>query len=488
MSMATPTADTTVIEEVTEVVSTSIWSHLLTVGGFLLAVFVIARLMSEKRQPGNTLAWLLVIVLIPYVGVPLYLLLGGRKIKQLVARKDMMRLQLPGAPPAREMVQHLPSTKTILSNGAGAPVGGNRLKLLTTGEASFAEFVQQIRAARHTIHITTFILGRDRTGKALIQELARRARDGVKVRLLLDGLGSFSSSGRFCEPLRAAGGEVRKFMPVAPLSTRHSANLRNHRKVAVFDHHTAIVGGRNMAREYMGDQTWDQRWTDFGARIEGPAAALVDEIFFADWNHATDKSIEELRQEASPLCPTPQGDCDLQVIASGPDVQGDPLYEGLVSFVQEAERSVWVITPYFIPDEVLQRSLLVKARAGVDVTLIVPAKSNHAVTDYARRQYLRELQFAGARVLLYHPRMLHAKAVIMDDKLGMFGSANFDLRSLFVNFEVGIAVYSPEEVAEMRTWAGELVRDCTQYVAGATPRRWTSSLAEDLSRLLAPLL
>ena len=486
--MADSTQFPTVIDEVTDVVSTSIWPHLLTIVGFLLAVFAIARLMSEKRQPGNTIAWLMGIVLVPYVGVPLYLLFGGRKIKQLMARKDKMRLQLPGAPAASTAVMHLPTTRAIMANGAGAPVGANRLKLLCSGEADFAEFVTQIRAAERTIHVTTFILGRDETGKALVRELAMKAKQGVKVRLLLDGLGSFVAAGRFCDPLREAGGFVRRFMPVAPLATRHSANLRNHRKIAVFDHHTAIVGGRNMAKEYMGAQPWDQRWTDFGTVIEGPAAGLIDEVFFADWNHATNESIAELRLEATPVCPAPRGDCDLQVIASGPDVQGDPLYEGLISFVQEAERSIWIISPYFIPDEVLQRSLLVKARTGVDVTLIIPEKSNHAVTDYARRQHLRELESAGARILLYQPRMLHAKAVIVDDRYAIFGSANFDLRSLFVNFEIGIAVYSRAEVEEMRAWAGELVRHCRTYVRGSSPRRWTSSLAEDLSRLLAPLL
>jgi cardiolipin synthase A/B len=481
-------SDYAVLDDVTEVVTTSIWSHFLTVGGFMLALFAIARLMSEKRQPGNTLAWLMGIILVPYVGVPLYLLLGGRKIKRLVARKDVMRLKLVGAPPVSEAVMNLPTTRTIISNGAGAPVSGNRLELLSSGEESYAKFVEEIRAAERTIHITTFILGRDETGKALVQELAAAAERGVKVRLLLDGLGSFIAAGRFCDPIRRAGGRVHRFMPVAPLSTRHSANLRNHRKIAVFDHHTAIVGGRNMAREYMGDGAWDGRWTDFGAVIRGPAAGLIDEVFFADWNHASEQPIDAMRQEASPPCPPSEGTGDLQVIASGPDVKGDPLYEGIVSFVQEAEQSIWIITPYFIPDEVLQRSLLVKARAGIDVTLIIPEKSNHAVTDFARRLYLRELQMAGARVLLYQPRMLHAKAVIMDDTLAVFGSANLDLRSLFVNFEIGIAVYSKGEVAAIKDWADQLRRDCRAYKAGETPRGWISSIAEDLSRLLAPLL
>lgn len=476
-------------EEITDAVTTSLWSHLLTVGGFLLAVFAIARLMSDKRQPGNTIAWLLGIVLVPYVGVPLYLLFGGRKIERLLARKDRVAPRLHGAPAADPSTLMLPAVRAAIGNGAGEPVGGNRLHLLTDGQETFATLLAAIRDARHTIHITTFILGREETGRALIAALAERARAGVKVRLLLDGLGSFVASRGFCDPLRRAGGEVVKFMPVAPLSTRASANLRNHRKLAIFDHTSAFVGGHNLAREYLGPLPYAKRFADFGAIIEGPAVGLVNEVFIADWSHASNQSVDSLREEIGPRCPEARGTCDLQVIASGPDVIGDPLYESIVSLIQEAQQSVWIITPYFIPDEVLQRSLLVKARSGTDVTLILPARSNHRITDYARRQYLRELHAAGARILLYQPGMLHAKAMVVDDRLGLFGSANFDLRSLFVNFEIGIGVYSPDEVAAMRRWAGGLVRHCRTYVPRPPSRhRMLSNLAEDLSRLMAPLL
>ncbi|WP_221031790.1 cardiolipin synthase [Actomonas aquatica] len=476
-------------DEVSEAVTTSIWSHLLTVGGFLLALFAIARLISDRRQPGNTIAWLLGIVLIPYVGVPLYLLIGGRKIQQLVARKQRVSPRLDGAPAARESTQHLPVARAMVANGASEPVSGNRVRLLTNGEQAFADLLQLIAEAKHTINITTFILGREETGQAIIDALARRARDGIKVRLLLDGLGSFVASRRFCDPLRKAGGQVVTFMPVAPLSTRHSANLRNHRKIAVFDDCRAVVGGHNLARDYMGPQPWGKRFTDFGCIIEGPAVGLINEVFFADWSHASGEDLEALRSSESVSCPAPAGDGELQVIASGPDVEGDPLYEGIVSLVQEAEHSVWIITPYFIPDEVLQRSLLVKARAGKDVTLIVPERSNHRITDYARRQYLRELHQAGARILLYTPGMLHAKAMVVDDCMGLFGSANFDLRSLFVNFEIGVGVYSEEDVRAIRSWAGDLVRHCREWTPGQPrPYRVLSNIAEELSRLLAPLL
>jgi cardiolipin synthase len=478
-----------ITDDVVDVVSVSIWSHLLTIGGFLLAIFALARIVSEKRQPGNTIAWGLVIILIPYIGVPLYLLFGGRKIKRLAGRKSRVSPQLANAPSARQSTLDSPVAQATTSNGANPPMGGNELEFITNGEEAFAQLASMIKAARHSIHITTFILGREEVGRAIITLLADKAREGVKVRLLVDGLGSFLAGRKFADPLREAGGEVVKFMPVAPLNTRASANLRNHRKIAVFDHCQAIIGGRNLAKEYLGPTPWDQRFTDFGAVIKGPAVGLITEVFIADWSFATGCDIETLRNEIGEPCPSPTGNAELQVIAAGPDVEGDPLYDGIVSMIQEAKESIWIITPYFIPDEVLQRSLLVKARAGKDVTLIIPARSNHRVTDYARRQYLRELHQAGAKIMLYQPNMLHAKAMIVDSNMALFGSANFDHRSLFVNFEIGVATYSASEARAMRSWAESLIESCSIYTpAPKRPFQFFRDLAEDLSRLLAPLL
>jgi cardiolipin synthase len=488
------------LAELDPVVKTSLWSHLLTVGGVVLAIFALARLLGERRQPGNTVAWLLSIILVPYVGVPLFLVFGGRKIKRLAARKRRLRRNLPTLPADRARAATLanPTAQTIATNGAGEPLGGNQVRLLTTGLDAYFELERQILAARHTIHIATFILGRDAVGRRIVNLLARRAREGVQVRLQLDALGCFFSSKHFVDPIREAGGEVARFLPVLPLSSRGSANLRNHRKIAVFDRDTAIVGGHNLAREYMGPHPWRKRWADLGAVITGPAAGLLDEVFLADWSFASRQSLDTLRRtlaaSAAAASPRPaftgeDANAELQVVASGPDVTGDPLYEGIVSMIQEATRSIWLVTPYFIPDEVILRMLVVKARAGRDVTLILPARSNHPVADCARRPYLRQLVRAGARVLAYEPRMLHAKAVIVDDRLGLIGSANVDMRSLFVNFEIGVVMHSAPEVNALSAWAGELAREARPITLGHLKRRrFPANLAEDLSRLLAPLL
>jgi len=460
--------------------------HLLTIVGVLLALFAVARLISERKQPGNTFAWLLAIVLIPYVGVPLFLIFGGRKIKRLAARKARLCPIIPGAPPSPAAKDF--AARVITLNGACPPIGGNRVEFLTNGEEAFAAIEKGIREAKHTIHLMTFILARDATGRRLVKLLAQRAREGVKVRLLLDALGCFMSSGSFCDPIREAGGEVVKFMPVLPLQTRGSANLRNHRKIAIIDHRVAGIGGRNLAQEYMGPTPLKRRWRDFGAVIEGPAVSLLNEIFLADWAFASGQAMAALHKELPTSMPATAGDSELQIVTSGPDVEGDPLYEGILSLVQQAERSIWIITPYFIPDEVLFRSLMVQARAGIDVRLVVPARSNHPITDLARRHYLRELRRAGAKVLLYQAGMSHAKALLVDQQTGLFGSANMDLRSLFVNFEVGVVTYSKPEALELAAWMQEVFAQSKPMPEPRYKRRLFPAVGEEIARLLAPLL
>jgi cardiolipin synthase len=239
----------------------------------------------------------------------------------------------------------------------------------------------------------------------------------------------------------------------------------------------------------MGPTPIRKRWRDFGAVITGPAAGLLNEVFLADWAFASGQSPDALHRDALPDALPRAGTSEVQVVASGPDVAGDALYEAILSMIQEAAHSIWIVTPYFIPDEVLLRSLMVKARTGCEVTLILPARSNHPVTDFARRYYVRELQRAGVRVRLYGPGMMHSKAMIVDDRIGLLGSANFDLRSLFVNFEIGVLLYSESDVRTMKAWAVGLLAHCRQSrLLRPKKRRIIGNVAEELSRLLAPLL
>ena len=461
-------------------------AHLSTIVGFLLALFFFARLMHERRAPANTFAWILVVVFIPWLGVPLYLMFGGRKLRRLIRDKEALSQELPDFCRAETSHVCAPVAKTVKAAGGFAPVGGNRVRFLLTGEEDYAELEKRILSARHSIHLATFILSNDATGRRIVEVLAQRAREGVKVRLLLDAVGCLFTSRGFVDPVRRAGGEVGRFMPVMPFTSRGSANLRSHRKIAIFDGTAAIVGGRNLAVEYMGPTPRPGRWRDFGAVIEGPGAVALGEVFVADWCFVTRQRPDAVRADAHAGGAPVMGSCELQVVASGPDVPGDPLYEGIVSMIQQAERNIWIVTPYFIPDEVLLRSLIVKARAGCNVTLVVPAKSNHPVADFARRNFTRQLIAAGCHVTLYNAGMIHAKAIVVDDRVALFGSPNFDLRSLFVNFEVGVLVYTEPDIFRIRAWVEDVLTQCIPPRLGK--RSFVASVAEDLCGLLAPIL
>jgi len=467
----------------------AIISHLGTIFGFGLAVVLIGRLMKEKRQPSNTFAWLLVILLIPYLGVPLYLLLGGRKLKRLAAKKSNLAVSHQTVPmPSKDSqippvhLQYGTSTKPLIS--------GNITTFQHNGEDAYKTLLTQIREANTSIDILTFILAKDAVGLSIIEALTDKAKQGVKVRLLLDALGCFQLRHHVLDKYKQAGGLVERFMPTLPIQSRWSANLRNHRKIAIFDQTKAIIGGRNIAFEYMGPTPHPDRWVDFSVLLQGPITFNLLEIFNADWAYASGKPANKAFEYSNHATNIPEkGSSDIQVLASGPDVEGDPLYESILSMIQEADRQIWMITPYYIPDEVLQRTLMVKARTGREVKLIVPKRSNHRITDFARTHYLRELSNAGVQVLLYTPGMLHGKAILVDQKVGMTGSANLDLRSLFVNYEIGTFFYSNPDLDEIHLWMENIIKQTISFKDSAKKDPGLLlSLTEDVSRLLAPLL
>jgi cardiolipin synthase len=286
-------------------------------------------------------------------------------------------------------------------------------------------------------------------------------------------------------PLTQAGAQVAFFMPVFHLPLRGRANLRNHRKLIVVDGRTCLTGGMNLAFPYMGPPPATRLWRDFAVVAEGPVVADVEALFASDWRFATgsdpgpppEPGANGSRQDGETVT--------AQVIASGPDVPGDPLYESLLALIFGARDRIWIVTPYFVPDEMLARGLNLAARRGVDVRLIVPIRSNHVTADLARASYLRDLHNAGGRVLLYTPEMLHAKVVIFDDDLAIIGSANMDMRSLFLNYELSLFIWSRAEVEQVAAWARGLMAHTQRDLPAPG---WPLEIAENVIRLLSPLL
>jgi cardiolipin synthase len=318
--------------------------------------------------------------------------------------------------------------------------------------------------------------------------LIEKASAGVRVRLLMDALGSFHKPGKKIKSLKAAGGEVCTFMPAIPIQAHGWANLRNHRKIAVFDNRLCILGGRNIDGRFMGEHPDPDRFYDFGAVYEGPVVECLNGIFLSDWSFASKQPLEEIRV-LEPVTDAGIGSSNMTGIVSGPDVLGDMLYERLVNIIQEFEDELVIVTPYFVPDEVLLRSLIVKARRGKRITLILPEKSNWAVVDFVRSHYLRELHEAGVNIQLFTDGMLHAKVMVSDRNTLVHGSANFDIRSLFVNFEIGMVHTSVEDLEPVFVWLKWLLERCRPFgTEKELHPRSTRRALEDAARLIAPLL
>ena len=449
-------------------------AHLLSIVGFLMAIALLRRTEGPRRPTGSTIAWLLAVVLVPYVGVPLYLVFGGRKLRRRARGKQKLGER------SRDEKAKDPSAlvRMLCASGAAAPTDGNTVDLLPNGEEAYAAIMQALDEAKQTIDVSTLIFASDPTGRAIAAKLVARAKAGIKVRVLVDALFKFRSSRAQNAELLAAGVELAWFMPLVHIPFRGSANLRLHRKEVIIDDRLAIVGGTNLAEEYIGPTPLHGRWRDLSMRVTGPAVADIATIFRADWSFTTKKETDD------PVpCPGVPDGINIQVVGSGPDVESDRIYDALLTAVFDAKTRLWIATPYFVPDDALGRAISLAVRRGVDVTILVPFASNHPTADLAGAPTLRELAKEGAKVACYAPGMMHAKLVLVDESLAILGSANVDMRSLFLDYEIALFLSSRTEVLAMAAWFSSLLPDCRPL---AQPSR-ARAMLEDLVRLVAPL-
>ena len=453
--------------------------------GSIFALFVLGHMLRQRRPPASTVAWLLAIILIPYVGIPLYILLGGRKIRRLARRKK--KLLLGG-------FEEIPLEKTALADrflrsyGLPGATANNHIEFHNNGQTSYQALIDLIDRAEVSIHIAIFIFAADPIGQDLLERLEKKAKQGIDVRLLLDSFGCRLLPSRRLRPLRSAGGRVAYFMPMFWKSLRShlkfpgNAHLRNHRKLVVVDATEVWAGGANLAQEYIGPRRSAKRWKDLTFIIRGEAAKVYQEIFRLDWNFA---SSEQMDKTLPAHCLVTGGTETIQVVPSGPDIPDDPFYSAVLMACHTANHRLWVVTPYFIPDEPLLQAMSIAIHRGVDVRVVVPLKSNHLVADIARGSFLRDLQQAGGTVLLHRGKMMHAKALIFDQNLAVVGSANMDARSLFFNYEVVSFLYSPQAIAAVDSYIISLLRHCRVGVRQAGRFR---EFGAGLIRLIAPLL
>ena len=447
--------------------------------GELLILFTMFHMLYQRRTPTSMISWLLFMIVVPYVSVILYFLIGVRKQP---ARNDKLGLTLKSI--GGERVNEVNSIDGILrSNGIAGVSKHNSFELITDSVKAFEIMINAIRSAEKSISMSTYVFNNDAVTKEIVATLTEKASQGVHVRLLIDSIGSYRLyffQAAF-NKLRQAGGEVHFFMPLLRLPYQNYINLRNHRKIYLFDEKILLSGGMNLSAEYMGPTKRDDQWEDVLFKTEGAATYQYAQVFEDDWAYATDTP---LSQAAIPEKEV-HGDAYIQVVPSGPDIKGDALLEALISAIHNAKKRVWIVTPYFVPDVNLSCALKIAKHKGVDVKLITPKVSNHLIADLSRSSYMRELAENNIDLVLYNGNMLHAKAILFDNTAAMIGSVNIDNRSLLLNYEVVSFAYSKAIITEVETWMQGFIDNAdTQMPPASKIRR----IVENFMRILAPQL
>lgn len=464
----------------------------------LLAVFTAVIIILERRDPAKTLAWVLILIFLPVIGFVLYMTFGRQfRKRRMTAKKRVLNEyiyplnetfaghndDIPGISLAKERLIHL-----ILNNAEIPLTLYNDVNVLTNGQEIFPAFIAAISEAREHIHLETYILKNDIIGSKITDLLISKAQEGVKIRIIYDGLGSRHLGKEYLDKLRSAGIQIEPFFPVRLRFMHNRINYRNHRKILVVDGVTGFVGGVNIGDEYLGLDPQIGFWRDTHLQIRGNAVYFLQRIFLQDWYFITGESLEHTFTHLFPLRDKP-GNTLVQITSSGPDTQWEAIMQVYYYSIATAQKSVHLTSPYFVPNESILTALKTAALSGVDVKLLLPAKSDHKIVYWAAMSYLEELMEAGVEIYLYHNGFLHAKVLSIDGLVTTIGTANMDQRSFSLNFEVNAFIYSEEIAARLECDFQKDLQSAEKLdLETYRERPLLNRTMESLSKLLSPLL
>ncbi|QDV51478.1 cardiolipin synthase [Gimesia fumaroli] len=469
----------------------------LTLCGYLITLALIPNiLLKKKRHPVSTVSWILTILLLPGLGGIIYLFFGINRVQRRSLSKEKANQSL--APKLPQVIQnqllsredYLPLNQNLMRLAQNithtVPTFGNQIELLNDTNRTLGLIKQAIMNAEHSLHLEYYIWQPDRSGTLIRDMLIEKAKAGVEVRFLYDGFGSLNLRNRFFKPMLEAGIQVAPFLPGASFRERWSFNLRNHRKLVLVDGKIAFTGGMNIGDEYLGQDAVLGFWRDTHLKIEGPEALQLQQVFAEDWFFATG---EALTQPQYYPHPSTTGNITAQTLSSGPEKNADVFLTLFFAAINEARDSIVLATSYFVPPESLTTALESAAQRGVKVTLLVAGKSANPTTVYAGRSYYDSLLDVGVEIYEYNKGIIHSKSLTIDGCWSLVGTANFDFRSLILNFEVGLAIYD-------RKFASRLRESIENDLLGAVKIReedWEKRsklviLRQNLCRLFAPVM
>lgn len=470
---------------------------LLVVIAYLLSLVLIRWvLLLKKQNPTSSVAWIMAIIGLPYLGGLLFLVFGVNRVQRRRARLRRARRGGDGALPLLTRFQVMPGEslnvqqQTLMRLASRSveqvPTYGNRVEVLADTNRTLALLEEAIRDARETIHLEYYIWQPDRTGTRLRNLLIEKAKQGVKIRFLYDKIGSLWLSRKFLQPMIDAGINVAAFIPGATLRERWSFNLRNHRKVVVVDGRVGFTGGMNIGDEYIGRDPSMGYWRDTHLRIEGPVVLELQGLFLESWRFTTGENLVDPR-----LFPEPEADGPViaQLIPGEPTAELSTLYNLNFAGINEARERVCLATSYFVPFAGLQTALETAALRGVKVRLLVAGPPTYFWTLWAGRSFYAELMSAGVEIHEYTRGLMHAKTLTIDGCWSLVGTPNFDARSLALNFEVAVAMYDPKIAAQLEA---QFERDL-EHARKIDLNEWMQRstwrvLGENACRLFAPVL
>ena len=476
------------------------WTVLSVMDTTLVAVAIVV-ILRRPREPRAMLVWILALLLLPVVGLVLFVLTGEPRMERTRRRRHRRRQRLhPSLTSKAENLRQKhgekaasltdPSAAKLMSLATRiserAPTTGNQVTIYHEDEQNFNAIIEAVEQARDHVHLEYYIFQPDETGRVLRDLLVRKAGEGVQVRLLVDYIGCWRWPRSFRRSFTKGGVKVASFLPVVPWRGRWRVNFRNHRKIVVVDGATGFTGSQNIGDEYRGRLAKYSPWRDTHMKLTGPAVHQLQEIFVEDWHYATR---EDLSGAVYFPDPPQSGAHTVQVIASGPDSNARTMHHLLLTAVAGARKSVAVLTPYFAPDTIVNVALQSAAYRGVHVQLLIPSCSNHRVTLWAGRSFYQELSDAGVEIYEYDRAMLHSKVMIVDDAWAMVGSANMDQRSFRINFEVTTILYTEELADDLQGDFDWLLTDARRIKpAGLQHWSFRETMMLGLARLASPML
>lgn len=470
------------------------WVYWTLLTAYVVTIFsIIGIVLSENRNPVKSLAWVTVLLLLPMLGIVLYVFFGRSiKNKHIISRRRKRRLRRQGlqalhVPLPQDLRPESRQQIRMARNLAGAPYfPGNEVQLFDNGADKFAAFKADIRAAREFIHIQYYIFSDDDIGREIAELLMDKAQQGVKVRVIYDHIGSIKTRNRFFRRMRKAGVEIHPFFRVVFPVLGSRVNWRNHRKVTVIDGAIGYIGGMNIADRYVDGPAQGKVWRDCHLRITGPAVSALMYSFAIDWSIMVDQLLEEAPAQ-EPVADAPGA--GMQMLTSGPTSRWSEIAFLFLKAIGNAKQRVYIQTPYFLPTEALLKGLQAAALSKVDVRIMLPLHSDSHILSSASFSYITECLQAGIKIYLFEAGMIHSKTLLVDDEFCSVGSTNFDFRSFEHNFEGNLMIYSRDFNRQMvEQFRRDMKQSYRVNLLQWRKRPLWNRICESVLRLLAPVL